>query len=92
MFGEQKDDFDAFIATFEGLATYQKWPKDQLAIYHCTLLPLEVIHRMKTVNANNFDKVKEGLMQNFRLTKESFRPKMRTCRPEKNIMTVLLKI
>ena len=39
---------------------------------------------MKTVDANDFEMVKECLMQKFRLTKEGFRQKFRTCRPEKN--------
>ena len=32
MFDEQKDDFDTFIASFEDLATCQKWPKLQWGI------------------------------------------------------------
>ena len=80
MFDEQKDDFDAFIDRFEGLATCQKLPKDQWAIYLCTLLQgkaLEVNHRMKTVDTNDFEKVKECLMlQKFWLTKEGFRQKI----------------
>ena len=45
---------------------------------------LDVIHRMKAVDANDIGKVKECMMQIFRLTKEGFRQNFRTCRPQKD--------
>ena len=85
-FDEERDSFDAFIARFESMATCQKWPKDQWAIYLSSLLSgkaLEVVHRMKVHESVDFDKVKEELMHKFRLTRQGFRMKFRTVRPEK---------
>ena len=52
-------------------------------VYLCTLLQgkaLEVIHRMNSIDANDFDKVKERLMEKFRLTREGFRQNFRNYR------------
>ena len=87
MFDEDKDSFDAYIARFESLAKCQKWPKDQWSIYLSSLLKsnaLNVFHRMKVEDSMDFEKVKEALMQKFRLTKEGFRQRFRTSRPENN--------
>ena len=57
-FDEEHDSFDAFIARFESMATCQKWPKDQWAIYLSSLLSgkaLEVVHRMKVHESVDFD-------------------------------------
>ena len=39
---------------------------------------------MKVEDSMDFEKVKEALMQKFRLTKEGFRQRFRTTRPENN--------
>ena len=86
-FNEEKDSFDAFLTRFENVAVAQKWPENQWAIYLSSLLTgkaLDVIHRMDAAQQTDFAKVKETLMNKFRLTEEGFRCRFRNARPEKD--------
>ena len=88
-FNDEKDSFDAFVARFESVARSQKWPTEQWAIYLSSLLSgkaLEVVHRMKVEDSMSFEKVKEELLRKFRHTKEGFRLRFRTVKPEKGEM------
>ena len=86
-FNEEKDSFDAFLTRFENVAVAQKWPENQWAIYLSSLLTgkaLDVIHRMDAAQQTDFAKVKETLINKFRLTEEGFRCRFRNARPEKD--------
>ena len=85
-FDEENDNFDAYVARFEMMAESQKWPKDQWALGLTMLLSgkaLETVQRMEGPDMLDYQKVKETLMNRFRLTTEGFRYKFRNIRPEK---------
>ena len=86
-FEEEKDNFDAYIARFERMAESQKWPKEQWALGLTTLLSgraLDTVQRMDSGEMLDYTKVKETLMNKFRLTTEGFRYKFRNTKPEKD--------
>ena len=86
-FEEEKDNFDAYIARFERIAESQKWPKEQWALGLTTLLSgraLDTVQRMDSGEMLDYKKVKETLMNKFRLTTEGFRYKFRNTKPEKD--------
>ncbi|XP_042144369.1 uncharacterized protein LOC120836664 [Ixodes scapularis] len=83
-FDERKDDLDAYIRRFEGIALSQKWPESQWATALSTCLTgeaLSVFGRLPPVDAADYGKVKASLLKRFRFTVEGFRDKFRDGKP-----------
>ncbi|XP_040068703.1 uncharacterized protein LOC120841790 [Ixodes scapularis] len=83
-FDERKDDLDAYIRRFEGIALSQKWPENQWATALSTCLTgeaLSVYGRLPPVDAADYGKVKASLLKRFRFTVEGFRDKFRDGKP-----------
>ncbi|XP_042149478.1 uncharacterized protein LOC120845798 [Ixodes scapularis] len=83
-FDERKDDLDAYIRRFEGIALSQKWPESQWATALSTCLTgeaLSVYGRLPPVDAADYGKVKASLLKRFRFTVEGFRDKFRDGKP-----------
>lgn len=83
-FDERKDDLDAYIRRFEGVARSQNWPEDQWANALSVRLSgeaLSVFGRLSPSDATNFVKVKAALLKRFRFTLDGFREKFRSEKP-----------
>ncbi|XP_042148104.1 uncharacterized protein LOC120842647 [Ixodes scapularis] len=83
-FDEKKDDLDAYIRRFEGIALSQKWPEGQWATALSTCLTgeaLSVYGRLTPEDAANYGKVKASLLKRFRFTVDGFREKFREGKP-----------
>lgn len=81
---ENKDDLDAYIRRFEGIALSQKWPEGQWATALSTCLTgeaLSVYGRLTPEDAANYGKVKASLLERFRFTVDGFREKFRVGKP-----------
>ncbi|XP_077531344.1 uncharacterized protein LOC144143472 [Haemaphysalis longicornis] len=83
-FDEKKDDLDAYIRRFEGIARSQNWPEDQRSTALSTRLSgeaLSVFGRLTPEDAADYSKVKAALLKRFRFTVDGFREKFRSETP-----------
>ncbi|XP_077501197.1 uncharacterized protein LOC144111984 [Amblyomma americanum] len=83
-FDEKRNDLDAFLRRFEGIAESQNWSDGECATVLSTCLSgeaLSVFGRLSPDDAASYSKVKAALLKRFRLTTERFRDKFRTGKP-----------
>lgn len=83
-FDEKKDDLDAYIRRFEGIARSQNWPEDQWSTALSARLSgeaLNVFGRLTPEDAADYSKVKAALLKRFRFTVDGFREKFRSETP-----------
>lgn len=84
-FDESKDNVDAYLLRFERYATQQGWPKEQWAVYLSTLLSgkgLEVYYALNDEQANEYDTLKNCILNRYELNEEGFRKKFKYSKPE----------
>ena len=84
-FSDGKDDMDSFLKRFERFATNAKWPKEEWATNLSALLQgkaLDVYSRLSASEAQDYDKLCDGLLKRYQLTEEGFRQKFRTSKQE----------
>ena len=84
-FVDGKDDLDAYLARFERTATTNGWAREEWATNLCALLTgraLNVYSRLSERDANDYDQLKEALLQRYGLTAEGYRRKLRESGPE----------
>ncbi|XP_064486070.1 uncharacterized protein LOC135398614 [Ornithodoros turicata] len=84
-FEERKDDLDAYLIRFEKVAEGQNWARDQWASALSLCLTgeaLSVYSRMAPTDCVDYCKVKQALLQRFRLTEDGFREKFRDSAPK----------
>ena len=87
LFQEAKDDLDAYIGRFEHYAEAQKWPRGDWATNFSALLTgkaLEVYYRLPTDKSNDYEALKDALLERFHLTEEGFRNKFFDARAEES--------
>lgn len=80
-FDEKKDELDAYIRRFEGIARSQNWPEDQWSMALSTRLSgeaLSVFGMLSTGDAANYSNVKATLLKRYRVTIDGFREKVRS--------------
>ena len=80
VFQEGKDDIDSFLARFERHASCVGWERSDWALAISALLSgkaLDIISRLTTQQANDYDEVKAALLKGFDLTEEGYRLKFR---------------
>ena len=85
-FDDKSDCIDAYLQRYERFASNAKWDKGIWSINLSALLKgkaLEVYSRLSSVDAMNYDALKEELLKRFQLTEEGFHTKFRTSKPEK---------
>ena len=85
-FDDHKDQLDAYVERFERYVSSREIPKAQWAVELSALLQdkaLQVYTRMPVEEALSYDKLKAALLKRFQMTKDGYRLKFRTCRPEK---------
>ena len=84
-FCEGKDNMDSYLKRFERFALNAGWNKDEWATNLSALLQgkaLDVYSRLSSVDAVNYDALKDALLTRFQLTGEGLRVKFRTGRQE----------
>ena len=80
-----KDKLDVYLHRFERYARAQNWDEEFWAINLSALLSgkaLETYSRLNDEDSQNYEVVKEALLQRYALTSEGFRKKFRSARPE----------
>ena len=78
-FSEEKDKFDNYISRFENYAKIRKWKRENWSMQLSMLLTgdtLDVFYGLTEPQQQDYDKVKEALMQRFSLTEEGFRKEL----------------
>ena len=83
-FNENIDDMSSFIHRFELFATNQGWKKETWSMSLQSLLTgraLQVLSHLSVENANNYDTLKNSLLNAFRCTDEGFRQRFREAKP-----------
>ena len=76
---------DAYLQQFERFATPAKWEKAGWASKLSALLSgraLEVYSRLSEEAAQDYDRVKLGLMKRYAHTEDGYRRKFRTSKPD----------
>jgi len=84
-FDERSDDMDSFLYTFEVYADSQRWSKEQWAVYLSARLKgkaLEVYARLLVKDAQDYEILKDALLNRFNLTEEGFKQKFKSARAE----------
>ncbi|XP_062572173.1 uncharacterized protein LOC134234132, partial [Saccostrea cucullata] len=84
-FEENRDEMDSYLRRFERYATAMKWEKSLWSTHLSALLKgraLEVYALMSKSKADNYDELKAALLRRYDMTKEGFKRKFRSCRPE----------
>ena len=75
-------DIEAFLTSFERLATVHKWPKTQWPV---RLIPqlsgkaLEAYSRMALTESKNYDSIKKAILERYGLNAWAYREKFRGC-------------
>ena len=85
-FNEQRDNMDAYLKRFERFAESAGWDHDRWATNLSALLQgtaLDVYSRLSSIEAINYEILRESLLKRFQLTEEGFRLKFRKSTPEK---------
>ena len=80
VFQEGKDDIDCYLSRFERHASCVGWDRSDWALAISALLSgkaLEIISRLTTQQASDYDEVKAALLRGFDLTEEGYRLKFR---------------
>lgn len=80
VFQDGKDDIDSYLSRFERYASCVGWDKADWALAVSALLSgkaLDIISRLTTGQANDYDVVKSSLLKGFDLTEEGYRLKFR---------------
>ncbi|XP_064462232.1 uncharacterized protein LOC135372664 [Ornithodoros turicata] len=86
VFDEKRDDLDAYLHRFEIVAEGLRWPKEQWATALSLSLAgeaLAVFGRLSPQESNDYEKVRDALLETFRYTAEGFREKFRSSTPDK---------
>ena len=86
-FVDGKDMIDSYLQRFERFARSNGWEESQWAISLSALLTgqaLDVYSRLSDEEANDYKKLKNGLLKRYNLTETGYRQKFRTCKPEPN--------
>jgi len=84
-FVDGKDDLDSWLLRFERFAEANQWPKASWSTYLSALVSgraLDCFCRLSTLDAQDYDTVKEALQMRYNLTEDGFREKFRQCAPE----------
>ncbi|XP_064467875.1 uncharacterized protein LOC135378716 [Ornithodoros turicata] len=86
VFDEKRDDLDAYLHRFEIVAEGLRWPKEQWATALSLSLAgeaLAVFGRLSPQESNDYENVRDALLETFRYTAEGFREKFRSSTPDK---------
>jgi len=76
---------DSFLHRFELCADSQRWSKEQWAVYMSALLKgkaLEVYSRLPVKDAQDYEILKDALLERFNLTEEGFKQKFKSATAE----------
>ncbi|KAL3880536.1 hypothetical protein ACJMK2_032770 [Sinanodonta woodiana] len=85
-FDDNEDNLDSYLHRFERYATIQKWQRDNWSLHLSALLKgkaLDVYSRLPVNDTLNYDALKEALLKRYELTKQGFRKKFKSSKPEK---------
>ena len=85
VFHEEKDDIDSFLFRFEAHAKAVGWKEEDWPIAMGTLLQgnaLSVYHGLCALSTFTYNDLKQALLTKFQCTREGFREKFRSCRPD----------
>ncbi|XP_042329940.1 uncharacterized protein LOC121934032 [Sceloporus undulatus] len=78
-----QDDAEAFINTFERIATAAKWPRDQWALLlaPCLTGPAqEAVDTLPPTDAKDYDRVKEVILHTLNISEDTYRRRLRELR------------
>ncbi|XP_070184620.1 uncharacterized protein [Littorina saxatilis] len=85
MFKEDKDDIDSFLFRFETHAKANKWNDSEWATYLSAYLEggaLSLFHSLFSTGTLSYEDLKKELLKKFQCTREGFREKFRSTKPE----------
>ncbi|XP_042300689.1 uncharacterized protein LOC121918765 [Sceloporus undulatus] len=75
-----QDDVEAFLNTFERVATAAQWPQEQWALILTPCLTgsaQEAVDTMSSEEAKDYQKVKETILQTLNISEETYRLRLR---------------
>ena len=87
LFHEDRDEIDSFLFRFEAHAQAVGWKTSDWPIIMGTLLQgnaLSLYHSMCAAGSFDYKDLKTALLTKFQCSKEGFREKFRSCRPEQD--------
>ncbi|XP_070204765.1 uncharacterized protein [Littorina saxatilis] len=85
MFKEDKDDIDSFLYRFETHAKANKWNDSEWATYLSAYLEggaLSLFHSLFSTGTLSYEDLKKELLKKFQCTRDGFREKFRSTKPE----------